>query len=82
MSLEGGSATQRVFQGDYMARYQTSSSSYLDLLFVFTHILIMILITIFAKVTSSPTRVLVGGDVVATSEFSVGKDNADVVIEV
>ena len=82
MSLEGGSATQRVFQGDYTARYQTSSSSYLDLLFVFTHILIMILITIFAKVTSSPTRVLVGGDVVATSEFSVGKDNADVVIEV
>ena len=42
----------------------------------------MILINIFAKVTSSPTRVLVGGDVVATSEFSVGKDNADVVIEV
>ena len=38
--------------------------------------------TIFAKVTSSPTRVLVGGDVVATSEFSVGKDNVDVVIEV
>ena len=66
----------------YKARYQTSSSSYLDLLFVFRHILIMILITIFAKVTSSPTRVLVGGDVVATSEFSVGKDNADVVIEV
>ena len=29
-----------------------------------------------------PPRVLVGGEVVATSEFSVGKDDADVVIEV
>jgi len=46
LSVEGGVASQRVFQGDYTA------------------------------------RVLVGGEVVATTEFSVGKDDADVVVEV